>query len=506
MGYKFFTIILLSCFSAVSQEFRPCNQFEDYEPIWSADGGKIIFNSSRASHPTQNIFVMNSDGSNIKQLTFEKQGYGAGFASPSKNGSHIAFISERDGNREVYLMDFDGSNVKRITKNSFWDGERVGWAPDSKSFLFHSNRSGLTQLYRYSLKKNTITRFTDHDFSERWASYSPDGRHIVFESGKDGNVEIYSMNVQSKEVFRLTDHWADDGGPSWHPNGQDVYFYSNRDDCKYDLYVVNVNNKVTKRITKAHNWDLDATLSPDGAQMVWHSDRNDHYGIMTANKDGSNQKRLTNIETSDFYNYVIENSFDVALGIAEKTKKSLDNDKKLFLENELTDLAYKKVLLNKYEEAIKIAKFAVEQSEFSKAYAYSDLAKILKLGFKKAPLDQSSYFDLVAQGNYTRVIQEYQISKSIDKNWLLFDSYDSRIMIALIWRQFHSREMYTEAIELYRIILNYYPKNFMAYHDMANSYLKLGNTTLAIKFHEKTRELDPDGWYGKDSAKALQGL
>jgi Tol biopolymer transport system component len=47
----------------------------------------------------------------------------------SPDGSKIAFISERDGNREVYVMDADGSGQTRLATNSSSFGWRPAWAP-----------------------------------------------------------------------------------------------------------------------------------------------------------------------------------------------------------------------------------------------------------------------------------------------------------------------------------------------------------------------------------------
>ena len=66
---------------------------------------------------------MNSDGSNIKQLTFSNTDNTDPTFSP--DGSRIAFNSERDGNSEIYIMKHDGSRQMRLTQNSYYD-ERAG--------------------------------------------------------------------------------------------------------------------------------------------------------------------------------------------------------------------------------------------------------------------------------------------------------------------------------------------------------------------------------------------
>ena len=90
------------------------NQVLDIEPAWSPDGSKIVFVSS-----FRDIFVMDADGKNPKNLTGNKAGNKARDWGPawSPDGTKIAFVSDRDGNWGVYVMDADGKNPKRLTEN-----------------------------------------------------------------------------------------------------------------------------------------------------------------------------------------------------------------------------------------------------------------------------------------------------------------------------------------------------------------------------------------------------
>lgn len=92
-------------------------------------------------------------------------------AFPGANGK-IAFVSDRDGNFEVYAMNSDGSSVTRLTNNPATEGE---------------------------------------------PAWSPDGTKIAFESGRDGNVEIYVMNPDGSGQTRLTNNPADDEDLDWQP-------------------------------------------------------------------------------------------------------------------------------------------------------------------------------------------------------------------------------------------------------------------------------------------------
>ncbi|MBI2448752.1 PD40 domain-containing protein [Candidatus Pacearchaeota archaeon] len=86
--------------------------------------------------------------------------------------SKIAFVSQRDGNHEIYTMNPDGTEQRRLTNNNAED---------------------------------------------MYPSWSPDGKKIVFESDRDGNYEIYIMNSDGSEQADLTNNKDWDWMPSWSP-------------------------------------------------------------------------------------------------------------------------------------------------------------------------------------------------------------------------------------------------------------------------------------------------
>ncbi len=103
------------------------NPVADAGADWSPDGARITFRSLRDG-PWQ-IYVMDADGGNVRRLTHDsKASYRANW---SRDGTKIVFVSTRDGTPateseggayEIYVMNSDGSNVRRITHNPVFDG------------------------------------------------------------------------------------------------------------------------------------------------------------------------------------------------------------------------------------------------------------------------------------------------------------------------------------------------------------------------------------------------
>ena len=87
---------------------------------------------------------MNADGSERRKLTRLSNSDGSFSWSP--DGRRIAFVSDRDGNDEVYVINADGSGLRNLTRNPARDGQ-PDWSPDGRTIGFVSKRGGNRDIY-----------------------------------------------------------------------------------------------------------------------------------------------------------------------------------------------------------------------------------------------------------------------------------------------------------------------------------------------------------------------
>lgn len=91
--------------------------YQDGYPDCSPDGKNIAFYSyADSSRKTWSIYIMNLNGMNRKRLTFKQNVYD-GRPDWSPDGSQILFISNRTGNYNIFIMNTDGSDVQNVSKN-----------------------------------------------------------------------------------------------------------------------------------------------------------------------------------------------------------------------------------------------------------------------------------------------------------------------------------------------------------------------------------------------------
>jgi Tol biopolymer transport system component len=169
----------------------------------------------------------------------------------------IAFVSNRDGNPEIYTMREDGSEVRRLTDHPARDHSPT-WSPDRRLIAFVSDRQGdEQQIYVMRFDGSQVRRLTRLDGPNHSPAWSPDGRRLAYVSEREGNQEIYLMDAAGDGVVRLTQDATNDFDPAWSPDGRRIIFASERDaeflDGRADLYVMNADGSEVTRLTWARD-------------------------------------------------------------------------------------------------------------------------------------------------------------------------------------------------------------------------------------------------------------
>ena len=242
----------------------------------------------------------------------------------------IAFISDRDGNEEIYVMNADGSDVTRLTDTRGNISSYPKWSPDARRIAFSSGQSGNGEIYVMNADGSDLTQLTHSDRDDSNPAWSPDGRRIAFMSGRPGDLvlpgalammnadssglaqlaadifDIYLVNADGSDLTQLTDDAGRDFFPSWSPDGQSVVFMSDRDGDP-DIYLVNADGSGLTQLT--HNGELEffPNWSPDGQRILfytWLTDGNPELYMMNA--DGSDRTRMThNIEMASYHSFPV---------------------------------------------------------------------------------------------------------------------------------------------------------------------------------------------------------
>jgi Tol biopolymer transport system component len=222
----------------------------------------------------------------------------------SPDGRKLAFVSERDGNAEIYVMNADGSEQENLTRQPASDSH-PSWSPDGRKLAFVSRRDGNSEIYVMNADGSGLRNLTRTPSADRDPAWSPDGRAIAFVQEcmprpgdprwRCGATYLYVVNADGSGLRRLTTGRGHSSNPSWSADGKTI---------RYGGYLVYADGSGSKKLHEARIWTnrniaLDGVWSPDGQRIAAVSVANSpsrrnptKLGLWVTNADGSNARRV----------------------------------------------------------------------------------------------------------------------------------------------------------------------------------------------------------------------
>lgn len=210
-------------------------RFSEGQPAWSPDATRLLYRRTPENPLVQNgdTWVLDVAGSAndptqpVTQPVLLRTG-DERYPSYSPDGTQIAFrgdldLAEPSGDEEIYVMNADGTDVRQLTSNADFDSA-PSWSPDGKRILFERAPAGTftpgteaqeKDIYVMNVDGSHVRRLTDSPGLDEGPEFSPDATKIAFSSARDGQQEIYVMDADGSNPRRLTDNPARDESPDW---------------------------------------------------------------------------------------------------------------------------------------------------------------------------------------------------------------------------------------------------------------------------------------------------
>lgn len=189
-------------------------------PSWSPDGKYLAF--AATDWVVSGIYVM-QPGQSGEAVLIESEApddYWGPRWSP--DGRQIALVSDFEGDIEIYMSDITitSTSIKlaeplvRLT-NSPWTDTDPNWSPDGSHIVFVSERDGNSEIWTMRADGSDAVRLTDNAWAEAMPVWSPDGKQILYTTDRDGSVELFIMNADGSNQVNLTNSPYWEGCASW---------------------------------------------------------------------------------------------------------------------------------------------------------------------------------------------------------------------------------------------------------------------------------------------------
>ena len=211
--------------------------------------------------------------------------------------TQIVYISESGPQQRrttrLAIMDQDSANHQFLT-----DGRALTlsprFSPTAREITYMSYINNKPRVYLYNIdrgQQEVLGDFPGMTFAPR---FSPDGNRVIMSVSRpnDGNSEIQSMDLRTRRVEKLTSGAAIDTSPSYAPDGARIVFNSDRGGSQ-QLYTMTSSGGEVKRISFGTGKYATPVWSPRGDLIAFTKITEGEFFIGVMRPDGSSERVLT---------------------------------------------------------------------------------------------------------------------------------------------------------------------------------------------------------------------
>jgi len=241
----------------------------------------------------------------------------------SPRGDRLAIFSERSDNTEVRIISaVDGKELSRVLKGGRSDQfeslhsfqSAMSFSPDGSTLALIAKSGGQDALFLVDVDGSGRDDVLTFGFSAmRSPAYAPDGKSVVFLATRYDRSDLYRVDLETEKILRLTDDHYDEQDPEFHPDGARIVFASDRPSGtastlrlggefdpraaaygRYNIFEADLSSGSVRPLTNDDFENRMPIYSPDGTRICFVSNRNGIYNLYVIDSSRSEPYPITN--------------------------------------------------------------------------------------------------------------------------------------------------------------------------------------------------------------------
>ena len=274
------------------------NPSADWNPEWSGDGRIIAFTRPFPDIPrTYDIFIIPSTGGQEQKVGRISPMGNIPNLSWSKDNKFIFFSqwAPKDTSVAVFKVSLETQNVEQVTSPP---AEVLGdlsprVSPDGKYIGFiRKKMSDSVDIYIQKFDNGEIQRVVSENAEIKSFSWGKNSRSIIYTANLDGTSALWKTDISGKRKEKILSGISVNN-PDYSPSGNSIVY--NEYAANSNIWKMDLQNpdKEVLLISSSTMENLNPDISPDGARIVFSSDRTGTHNIWMCNSDGTEQTQLT---------------------------------------------------------------------------------------------------------------------------------------------------------------------------------------------------------------------
>ena len=264
----------------------------------------------------RDIYLIQPDGTGLIPLIVSPEPDSDPAFSP--DGTSLAFRSRRNGSSDIYIAAADGSgewlNLVNDPPDSADDEFSPAWHPSGNLLAIYTDRfqppigscTGIRGVHHLGFialdgSKPTIQHFDDFPGEQETLAWSHDGNTLAFGSICSGNyLQLYLWDRVTRTVTPLTEPNYNAFTPAYSPDGRWLAFSSDQDGSP-NLFLMNLQTGETQNLTQSEFTDSHPAWSQDSQWIAFTRNLGGNEEIFVINVNGGEATNLTNSPGADLY-------------------------------------------------------------------------------------------------------------------------------------------------------------------------------------------------------------